>query len=118
MKKHLLSKLNAGILKAAFTGSFLIGITQVTAFAQSTNGLAYKTIADGNWNNPAIWHKFDTGLATPAWVPVGSNELPDATAGAIEVGHEIDITAPLTADELLIKAGGGALSVQNKLSIP
>jgi len=62
----------------------------------------YRTAASGNWNNTATWERYDgvTWIANPA--------VPTSADGAIAIrnGHNVTLTAPVTADQLTVETGG------------
>lgn len=62
----------------------------------------YRTAASGNWNNTATWQRYDgvTWIANPA--------VPTSADGAIAIrnGHNVTLTAPVTADQLTVETGG------------
>ena len=70
------------------------------ATAQTTGD--YQSFATGNWSNPATWERFD-GIS---FVPTAN--APANTDGIITIrtGHNVTITSAVTADQVVINAGG------------
>ncbi len=63
---------------------------------------AYRTIASGNWNNPAIWESYNGSAFVAAIVS------PSNTDGSITIRntHTVSINSNTTADEITVDAGG------------
>lgn len=62
----------------------------------------YRTAASGNWNNTATWERYNGTI----WV--ANPAVPTSADGAIAIrnGHNVTITAPVTADQLTVETGG------------
>ncbi len=62
----------------------------------------YRTIASGNWNDPAIWEiSTDAAFLNP--LPVGAAVSPDALNSLgilVRLGHVVNVTANVTVDQL------------------
>jgi hypothetical protein len=62
----------------------------------------FRTIASGNWNTVAIWERYNgAAWAAAAAAPVST----DATI-SIQNGHTVNVTAPVTVDQVVVDAGG------------
>src|SRR6185436_7294176 len=96
----------------------------------------YRSVANGNWNNIAIWERYN-GVA---WVACAS--APVSTDGIITIqsGHTVSVTAAVTTDQVVVDLGGtlnissaamnlvngagtdltvnGTLNISNTLSLP
>jgi hypothetical protein len=68
--------------------------------AQTTGD--YQSFATGNWNNPATWERFDGASF------VAASTAPASTDGIITIrtGHNITVNSAVTADQVVINAGG------------
>lgn len=68
----------------------------------------YRTMASGNWNDPAIWQyqRVENGVPTGEWY--NANVPPSAT-GALTttiMGHSVTVTSNATVDEVIVETGG------------
>ncbi|MEO5570174.1 MAG: hypothetical protein ABIT08_05690, partial [Bacteroidia bacterium] len=87
------------ILTASLIAYFNIG-TSTTALAV-VNG-DYRSFTSGNWNNIATWEKYN-GVS---WIPAIA--APTSLDGVITIqnGHTVAVTAAVTADQVVVDAGG------------
>src|SRR6185436_9001364 len=62
----------------------------------------YRSVATGNWNNIAIWERYNGS----AWVAAAA--APSSADGSINIqnGNTVSVTAPVTVDQLVVDAGG------------
>ena len=69
------------------------------AEAQTTG--SYRTVASGNWNQTAVWEKYNG----TTWAPAIAT--PASTDASIEIhsGHTVTVTAGVTVDEVTIDSG-------------
>jgi hypothetical protein len=81
------------------------------AFAASPGD--YRTKTSGDWNNPAIWEKFNG----TSWVNAAVS--PSSADGAIEIqnGHYITISSDITVDQLLIDESGMIANTSGTVTI-
>ena len=63
---------------------------------------SYRSVASGNWNDPATWEIFDGTDFVPATIAPSSS---DETI-AIRTGHNVTITAAVTTDQTIVETGG------------
>lgn len=71
----------------------------LTSFSQDDYRSA---VASGNWNAPGSWERFD-GVS---WVPAVSSPTSADGVITIQSGHNITISVAVTADQVVIDAGG------------
>jgi len=73
-----------------------------TTLAETAVSGDYRSKVSGNWGSPAAWEVFQSG----AWVD--ATVSPSSADGSITVrpGHLINVAENVTADQLLIEAGG------------
>jgi hypothetical protein len=79
-----------------------------------------RSIASGNWNNLAIWEKYNG----TSWIPAIA--IPSSTDKQIVIksGHTVTITAALSVDEVVVESGAvlslnsGITLTLKKLAIP
>lgn len=73
-----------------------------TTLAETAVNGDYRSKVTGNWGSPASWQVYNNGIWADATVPPSYND------GAITVrsGHIITVAEAVTADQLLIDAGG------------
>src|SRR5438094_797626 len=95
------------ILPAVFSMLIIAGLIIYFQFSSPQQGRAavsgdYKAIATGNWNSTGTWQTFNGS----SWVSVG--HTPTSADGVIEIpsGDTVTITASVTADQILVDAGG------------
>ncbi len=62
----------------------------------------YRTTASGNWNSTGTWQKYNG----TSWIAAVAT--PTSADGVIEIlsGHTVTVTAGVTADQLIVDAGG------------
>lgn len=74
----------------------------VTTLAETAVSGDYRSKVSGNWGSPATWEVFQNG----AWV--NATISPSSTDGSITIrqSHLINVAENVTADQLLIEAGG------------
>ncbi len=71
-----------------------------------TGPLNYRTVLDGNWNDPSIWE-----IETAPTVWVAASAAPDsATANAITIFNNVAVNTPQNGDQIVID-GSGTLSI-------
>lgn len=63
----------------------------------------YRTVGSGNWNNTAIWERYDGAI----WITPAPS-TPSSLDGAITIqnGHTVTVTASVTIDQVTVDAGG------------
>ncbi|MFN2379436.1 MAG: DUF2341 domain-containing protein, partial [Bacteroidales bacterium] len=88
-----------------FLVSILFTILVFSAATSQTTG-DYRSVADGNWSNRAIWERFDgTGWATPS----GAQGYPGSVAvpGRVDVGNNVTLNIDPTNSigDLYINSG-------------
>lgn len=79
---------------------FILLLFSFTVNAQTTGD--YQSFATGNWNSPATWERFDGASF------VAAISAPTSTDGIVTIrtGHNVTITSAVTADQIVINAGG------------
>lgn len=70
------------------------------AWGQATGD--YRSATSGNWNSIATWERFNAG----SWEPAAASPTNADGAITIQNGHVVTITANVTADQILVSAGG------------
>jgi hypothetical protein len=70
--------------------------------AQAAVAGDYRSVATGNWNTTAIWERYNGAAWAAAPAP------PSSADGTISIqnGHTVSLTVPVTADQLVVDAGG------------
>jgi len=79
------------------------GIRVGTQWSQVVSGVAYRSAGNGNWNSNATWQS-SSDYSTYA----AATATPDNTSGgiAIQAGHTVTVTAPVSADQVTVAATG------------
>ena len=92
---HIRKLLQFSLLLYVLTGISNYG------YGQAAND--YRTVATGNWNNIAVWQRYDG----TAWVAAAAAPT-SGTANVITIrnGHTITVTASVSVDQTIIDAGG------------
>ena len=85
-----------------FIATFMIGNLGTPKEAQAALNGDYRSIASGNWNNTAIWEKYNgTNWVAAITTPTSA----DGTI-TIQSGSTITISAVVIVDQIVIDAGG------------
>jgi hypothetical protein len=76
-------------------------------FSASSTTDYFRSRASGNWNNALTWESspvsdFSSGLVSPATLAPDNN----ANTVTIRSGHNVTLSAPVTADQIVVDAGG------------
>ncbi len=84
-----------------------ISVQNVSSFGEfqigETAGLPadYRTVINGQWEDPAIWEYYNGSLFVPAQIS------PDANSSNINIRHQVDLTgSTITLDQVRVENGG------------
>ncbi len=103
-------KLSRRTIATMTTGALIMIVSAVIIFINVTDKRQtfaatsgdYRSKTSGNWSSTGTWEKFNG----TSWV--AASAVPSYSDGAIEIlsGHTVTLTADVTADQLLVDAGG------------
>ena len=104
MQKQLIAKVSAALL-IVFIALGAMPVTSVyAADCANTSVTQYRSANTGNWNVPATWECSDDG--TNWQVPTTNTPTNANSFITIRNGHNVTVSANVTADQLTIDAGG------------
>jgi hypothetical protein len=75
-------------------------------FTVVDGGGAYRTIASGNWNDPAIWERYDggnwvTSITTPSFLD---------SLITVRVGDTVTVNTAVTVDQVVVESGAALVN--------
>ena len=118
---ELMIRLLHHIKRLLLFSSLLIALWGIGNYGYGQAANDYRTVATGNWNNIAVWQRYNG----TAWVAAAASPTSTANVITIRNGHTVTVSASVTIDQTIIEAGGQVtvnatqtLTIANGAAVP